>query len=125
MQTEPLLSLSDTERQQQAASLVREIADLERRLWMRKQNLQTLQSDCRHDWAIAYTPEHWQGYRIEASGGGSDFTPAINVGPETVRRWTRTCKHCRKQQVTQRTKREQHPGAIPGTAAEVEVPVFD
>jgi hypothetical protein len=98
------------------ANAVREhIVKLEGDLKGCKAELASIERQCRHRWSEPkYTPEHREGYRIAGDPVGTmgvDWRGPMDVPPQTIKKWTRTCQECGKVEVTERTTTEktEHP----------------
>lgn len=80
--------------------------DLE--IFQQKERLKQLEAErqhaidrCIHEWGeTEYCPVVIPGYRIEASGQGSDWSPGCYVPEKITKKWKRKCRKCGFEQMT-------------------------
>jgi len=84
-----------------------DIATTEKNLKTMKKMLEEGEKKCPHIWGqVRFTPTTIPGYFSPARGCGSDFQPSMNVPAETIKKWTRVCTICGKEETTTKTKFE-------------------
>lgn len=110
----------------EVTQLENDIIRLQTELSGRQSRLEYIRRNCQHSWSeTVFEPIHQAAVHIPAEKpAGSDWRSAVDLPAKTTRQWRRTCTACKMSQTTQRTKKMQVSGTIPGTMAEAEIPDF-
>lgn len=112
----------------EVTQLEHDITKLQIEIKGRQDRLEYIRRNCQHTWSeTVFEPIHTPGYHIpgdKPSTLGMDHRGAMDVPAKTTRQWRRSCTSCKMSQTTQRTKKMQVNGTIPGTMAEAEIPDF-
>jgi hypothetical protein len=129
MRSKPELAISETEEMTESTRQLRsDIATAASQLESLKNRLAGIERSCQHSWdKPKYIPICYPAYQTQGDPPGTmgvDWQGPVDVPASTTRQWSRTCVHCGKSEITQRTKKEWMPGTVAGTGGQVEVPDF-